>query len=762
MNDPKNIKPIQPNQEAPRPRFSARPTGQARPATPFKGHPALFHGQNKPWQQNSNRFATRTLRNPTPITAPVTGQVKSPATTSNKPYSPINTLAKASTPIANPPLTTPPVGGRVEGIGRTNNVSPATKPYTLNPVPSLSNGHRIVLGKGARKLPEAAKHIAGARMDVIRKESRPMKRGPAHARSLTYQSSEDKIPPIAADTIRIIPLGGVEEVGRNMTAIEYGGEIVIIDLGFQFRDENTPGIDYILPNTKYLEERVGQIKALIITHGHLDHTGGIPYIMPRIGNPPVYTRLLTSILIQKRQEEFPHLPKLDMNLVEQNSTVTIGKFKVRFFSVTHTIPDAMGVIIETPYGSIVHTGDLKMDHENGLPTDEESAEYERAFPIVNGPAGKTNVLMLMADSTNVETPGFSVPERQVHKNLEEYIKNSTGRLIIATFSSLLERLLKMVEYAELYNKKVVIEGRSLKSNIEVCWHLGLLKAKKDTIIDSGDMDNYPPDRIVILATGAQGDEFAALMRMSNKTHTKIKLNARDTVILSSSVIPGNERAVQKLKDNLSRQGAKIIHYRTAEVHSTGHAYRDETLWIHRQIKPRFFMPLHGYHYMLRVHADVAKEANGLKEEDVVVPDNSSVIEIQNGGTKLVKLKEKAPSGLVLVDGFSVGNVQDVVIRDRQALAQDGIFIIFGILNSQNGKLKKSPDIISRGFVYLRESQELLHEVRVLIRETVEKATLGQNPINVDFVKDNVTDAVSRYLMQKTAKRPMVIPVILTI
>ena len=662
---------------------------------------------------------------------------------------------------------------------RNMNGTPVTRSYTTdtrtkvftpkpdtslnqNPTSNVSNSgaatpssHRIVLGKGAHKHPEAVKHIAGARMNVIRKESRPMKRGGGQARSLTYQQNEDRIPPIAPDTIRIIPQGGVEEVGRNMTAIEYGGEIIVIDLGFQFKDENTPGIDYILPNTKYLEERIGQIKALIITHGHLDHTGGIPYIMPRIGNPPIYTRLLTSILIQKRQEEFPHLSKLDITLVEQNQTITIGKFKVKFFSVTHTIPDAMGVIIETPYGSIVHTGDLKMDHLNGKPTEEESAEYERAFK-------NEKVLMLMADSTNVEIPGFSIPEKQVHKNLEEYIKNSKGRLIIATFSSLLERLLKMVEFAELYNKKVVIEGRSLKSNIEVCKHLGLLKAKKETIISSDDMDNYPPDRIVILATGAQGDEFAALMRMSNKTHTKIKITPRDTVILSSSIIPGNERAVQKLKDNLSRQGANIIHYRTAEVHSTGHAYRDETLWIHRQIKPKFFMPLHGYHYMLRVHADVAKEANGLKEEDVVVPDNSSIIEIQNGGTKLVKLKEKAPSGLVLVDGFSVGNVQDVVIRDRQALAQDGIFIIFGIMNSQTGKLKKSPDIISRGFVYLRESQELLHEVRLLIRETVEKTSRGQNPINVDFVKDSVTDAVSKYLMQKTAKRPMVIPVILTI
>ncbi len=655
---------------------------------------------------------------------------------------------------------------------QTNRGLPPRRPYghritrSASPAPSIpgntnantSNHHRVVLGKGLRKHPEVLKHIAGARMNVMRKESRGAgARRPSPARSLTYNKGEDVIPPLAPDSIRIIPLGGVEEIGRNMTAIEYGNDIVIIDIGFQFKDENTPGIDYILPNTKYLEERAGRIKAVLITHGHLDHIGGIPYIMPRIGNPPIYTRLLTSILIQKRQEEFQHEPKLDIKVVEKNETLTIGAFKVSFFAVTHTIPDAMGIILDTPYGSIVHTGDLKLDHVNGVPTEEEVMEYDRAF---NNP--KRNVLLLMADSTNVENPGFSIPEKQVHKNIEEIIKNVQGRLIIATFSSLLERLLKIIDFAEKYNKKVAIEGRSMKSNIEICKHLGLLKAKEETMISSDDMDNYPPDRIIVLATGAQGDEFAAMMRMSNKVHPKIKITPRDTIMLSSSVIPGNERAVQKLKDNLSRQGAKIIHYRIADVHSSGHANRDETAWIHKKIHPKFFIPLHGYHYMLRVHGDIAKEANGLKEEDVVIPDNSSIIEIREGGKKIVKLKEKAASGLVLVDGFSVGDVQDVVIRDRQMLAQDGIFIIFGIINSSTGKLKKSPDIISRGFVYLRESQELLHEARLLIKNTIEKSTRGQNPINIDFVKDNITDAVSKFLVTKTAKRPMVIPVILTI
>ncbi len=615
------------------------------------------------------------------------------------------------------------------------------------------NGHRVVLGRGALKHPGAVKHIAGARMEIIRPDAaKPMRRGPAKP---MVRREGDVIPALAADSIRIIPLGGVEEIGKNMTAIQYGDDIIVVDIGFQFKDDDTPGIDFILPNTKYLEERQDKIRAVIITHGHLDHIGGIPYVMPRIGNPPVYTRLLTSILIQKRQEEFPHVPKINMKVVEKNETLTIGKLKIKFFAVTHTIPDAMGVIIETPFGSIVHTGDLKLDHIDGVPTEQEVAEYERAFK-------HEKVLILMADSTNVENPGFSLPEKTVHKNLEMIIKNMTGRLIIATFSSLLERLLKIVEFSELYGKKVLVEGRSLKQNIEICKGLGLVKAKKETFITADDIENFPPERIVILSTGAQANDFSALVRMSNKTHAKIKLTPRDTVVLSSSVIPGNERPIQKLKDNISRQGAKILHYRIADVHSSGHANRDETAWIHRAIKPKFFMPLHGYHYMLRAHCDIAKEANGLAESDVVIPDNGSVIEIQGGGTKLVKLKERAASGLVLVDGFSVGDVQDVVIRDRQALAQDGIFIIFGILNAQTGKLKKSPDIISRGFVYLRESQDLLHEVRLLIKDTVEKSTRGQNPINLDFVKDTVTDTVSRFLMQKTAKRPMVIPVLLTI
>ncbi len=645
----------------------------------------------------------------------------------------------------------------------SSTISPTISPTeTNNQYNSNTQGNRVVFGRGAPKSfhrPSSSPMQSGAgRMNIVRKElTKNSRRGPSRPSrpTMTKDTNGDVIPPLAADSIRIIPLGGVEEIGRNMTLIEYGDDILVIDIGFQFKDDDTPGIDFILPNTKYLEERKSKIRAVLITHGHLDHIGGIPYIMPRIGNPPLYTRLLTSVLIQKRQEEFPQVPKIDLKVVEKNETITLGKLRVKFFSVTHTIPDAMGVIIETPYGSIVHTGDLKLDHVDGVPTQEEEAEYDRAFK-------NEKVLMLMADSTNVENPGFSLAEKVVHNNLEKIVRDMQGRLIIATFSSLLERLLKIVEFAEKYGKKVIVEGRSLKQNIEICKHLGLLKAKKDTIISVDEMENFPPDRIVILSTGAQANDFSALVRMSQKTHAKIKITPRDTIVLSSSVVPGNERAVQKLKDNLSRQGARILHYRIADVHSSGHANRDETAWIHKKIHPKFFMPLHGYHYMLRAHCDIAKESNGLAESDVVIPDNSSIIEIQNGGANITRLKEKAPSGLILVDGFSVGDVQDVVIRDRQMLAQDGIFIIFGLVNHVTGKLRKSPDIISRGFVYLRESQELLHEVRILIKDTIEKSAQGMNPINIDFIKDNISDAVSKYLLQKTAKRPMVIPVILTV
>lgn len=560
------------------------------------------------------------------------------------------------------------------------------------------------------------------------------------------------IPPIEGDNIRIIPLGGVEEVGRNMTVIESKDDIIIIDCGLQFRTEDTPGIDYILPNITYLEENKDKIRGVVITHGHLDHIGGIPYVMHRIGNPTIYSRLLTTVMIKKRQDEFPQLPKLDLRTVEAEETLTLGNFKIRFFNVTHTIPESMGIIIETPHGLIVNTGDMKLDHVDGVP----SAEEEKAYSFFKD----KKVLALIADSTNVERPGWSIPEWRVHENLETIIKEVKGRLVIGTFASQMDRIIKIVEIAERYGKKIVVEGRSMKQNIEIIKHLKILRPNPGTFISSSEMENYPPDKILCLATGAQGDEFAALMRMATKSHKQFRLTPRDTVLLSSSVIPGNEHAVQKMKDNLARQGVKIIHYRVSDVHASGHANEEEAVWIHKQINPKFFIPVHGTHYMLRVHANMTETRLGYPADNVIVADNGSIIEIANQGNSIQKLKVTVPNQPMMVDGFTIGQMHDVVIRDRKALADDGMFVIVASINPKTGKLRKSPDIISRGFVYLRESQDLLHDARNIIKDTIEDASKSNRPVDFDALKNDLSESVSKFLYQKTAKQPIIIPVMI--
>ena len=574
----------------------------------------------------------------------------------------------------------------------------------------------------------------------------PPPRGIPAARA---RDGEDIIPPLGEGNIRIVPLGGVEEVGRNMTAVEMGDDIIVVDAGFQFRGEDTPGIDYILPNTKYLEDRKEKIRGIFITHGHLDHIGGIPYIIDRLGYPPIYTRQFGGIMIQKRQQEFPNLKVLDIAVLDGNETVVCGQMRIKTFPISHTIPDSMGLIIGTPYGDIVFIEDVRVDNIAGVPTEEEVEQYKRF-------AGR-EALMLTMDSTSIEKPGFSLSENVVIENLERYIGTVKSRLIISTFASQVERIIAIIKAAEKYHKKVVVEGRSMKTNLEIIKQLKLVEAKN--IIPITEVDNYPPDKIVMLVTGAQGEEFAALMRITNKTHKQVHLKKTDTVLLSSSVIPTNFNSITKLKDNLYRSEAKIVTYLDSDIHASGHGNREELRWIHRQIPYKFFMPVHGNHYMLRQHAELAM-SEGVPREHIVVPDNSSIIEIQNKGTTITMLKEKAPSSLVLVDGFAIGDVQEVLIRDRQTLSQDGMFVIIATVDSRTGRLRKSPDIISRGFVYLRESQELLGQARLLVKKTIEDAARGQHPVNFDTIKAEVTDAVSRYLFEKTNKRPIVIPVVL--
>ena len=556
------------------------------------------------------------------------------------------------------------------------------------------------------------------------------------------------IPPVG-DNIRIIPLGGVEEIGRNMTAIEIGDDIIVIDAGFQFKDEDTPGIDYILPNTKYLEDRKEKIRGLFITHGHLDHIGGIPYLIEKMGYPTIYSKQFGAIMIQKRQDEFPHLPPLDIKVLDGDETILCGKLKVKTFSISHTIPDSMGLIIETPYGNIVFIEDVRVDNVGGVPTEKEVEQYKRFKDI--------NVLLLTMDSTSIEKHGFSLSESVVIENIERFVKGSPGRLIIGTFASQVERIIAIIKLAEKYNKKMVIEGRSMKTNLEIMKQLKLAEIKN--IIPVEEIESYPPDRIIMLVTGAQGEEFSALMRIANKSHKYLRLRKTDTILLSSSIIPTNYMSIVKLKDNLYRSEAKVVTYLDSDIHASGHGNRDELGWIHSQIKYKFFIPLHGHHYMLRQHSELA-QSMGIKKENIAVPDNGSIIEIQNQGKSIVILKEKAPSDPVMVDGFSVSDTQEVVLRDRKMLAEDGFVVIVATINLKVGRLRKSPDIISRGFVYLRESQEILSHTRLLVKKIIEESAMHTNPVNFDFIKGNVTNAVSRFLFQKTAKRPIVIPVIL--
>lgn len=572
-------------------------------------------------------------------------------------------------------------------------------------------------------------------------------------RDFDEQEAAD-IPKLAAGDIRIITLAGVEEVGKNMNVIEIGNDIIVIDAGYMFENEDYPGIDYLLPNTRYLEENKDRIRGLFVTHGHLDHIGGIPYIMDRIGHPPIYCRRFTELMIRKRQEEFPDQDKLDIRTVEPEDKMQVGDLNMRFYGYSHTIPDSMGIVIDTPYGQIINQTDFELNHTDGEVWEEDQETFSRL--------SEKETLLLMADSTNVEKPGFHTPEHEVYDGLEKIIKETQeGRLFIGSFASLIDRLSKIIEFAVEDNRKIVLEGYSMRTNVSVAREAGLIEVPDETFISTEETTSLAPNEFLVLATGTQGEQYAALNRMANGTHNHINFRPSDTVVFSSSVVPGNEQAVADLKDNIAQSGADIITYNNSEytVHSSGHGHRGELKWLHEQLEPKFFIPQHGRRYMLELHKKLAVEC-GTPAENIAVPENGSIIEIQENGSRIVELDQKAAQEVMTVDGLNIGNVQDVVIQDREILQEEGIFVVIVALDPQSGELRKSPDLISRGFVYLQESKQLLKDARTLVKNIVGKATKNRDSVNFDYIKSKINDRVRSFLQRRTGKEPLVIPVVL--
>jgi ribonuclease J len=550
--------------------------------------------------------------------------------------------------------------------------------------------------------------------------------------------------------LRIIPLGGLGEIGRNMTIFEYGQDIVIIDMGLQFPEEDMPGIDYIIPNIEYLKGKEKNIKGVFITHGHYDHIGAIPHLMPKLGNPPLYGSALTAGIIQKRQEDYPNA-KIKVNVVDYDSRINLGLFKVEFFHVNHNIPGVLGIVLHTPEGIVVHTGDFKFDHS---PVADKPADIGRIAQI-----GTKNVLALMSDSTAAEVPGYSISESEIQKVLDDIFVKAEGRIIVATFSSLISRIQQIITLSEKYGRKLAIDGYSMRNNVEIAHQLGYLKIKKGTLIKTDQIKNYPDNRVALMCTGAQGEEKAVLMRIVNKEHKFVNIKKGDSVIFSSSVVPGNERTVQNLKDQLYRQEAHVIHYKMMDVHAGGHGQVEDLKMMINLIKPKFFIPVHGNYYMLQMHADIA-ETVGIPQSRSIVGSNGRVIELT--ADSAVLSKEKVPANYVMVDGLGVGDVGNVVLRDRQQMSEDGMFTIIVIIDSKTGKVIGQPDIISRGFIYMKGSPELINETKRRVIEIANKASTTEGDVNWAYVKDNIRDQVGQFLFDKTQRRPMVLPVVIEV
>ena len=555
------------------------------------------------------------------------------------------------------------------------------------------------------------------------------------------------------DNLRIIPLGGQEEVGRNMTLFEYAGDIVILDMGIMFPEEDMPGIDYIVPNISYLKGREKKVRGVLLSHGHLDHIGAAPILLKQLGYPPIIGRDMTVAMVKKKMEDFEKGSAENLKIINIKSVkekITLGKFTIEFFEIEHSIMDAVGVVIRTPHGTVIHPGDWTMEKD---PRGRSLVDYTELAKL---PSPK--ILMLESLGAIVTNPSRTT-EEEMYANLEKLIDEATGKMIIGTFSSQIRRIGHILEYAEQIGKKVALDGYSMKMNVEIAKELGYIKMHKSTLIPISDIHKYPKNKIIIICTGAQGEDNAVLSRIVNGEHRFVQIQKDDTIIFSSSIIPGNERTIQRLKDNLYRKCDNVIHSDILDVHTSGHCSAFDIQDIIRQIQPDFFLPVYANHYMLKEAAKLAQKI-GFRKDNIFVLDNGNVLEVQKDKARM--LPNKIDTSYVMVDGLGVGDIGQVVLRDRQLLAQDGMFMITVIIDSKTKKIVGKPQVTSRGFIFVKENFDLVNATKKKVEEIVEKKTSPDTSINWDYVKNNIREAVGSFLYSKTQRRPMILPVVIEV
>jgi len=547
--------------------------------------------------------------------------------------------------------------------------------------------------------------------------------------------------------LKIIPLGGLSEIGKNMMSMEYENDIIIIDAGLMFPGEEMLGIDLVIPDISYLLENKEKIRGIVITHGHEDHIGALPYLLPQL-NVPVYSTKLTNGLISVKLKERKALAGAKLNVVPYGGQVSLGKFKVEFFHVCHSIPDAAGLIIHTPLGTIVHSGDFKLDY---TPVDGKPTDLSRLAQL-----GAQGVLLLLSDSTYSELPGYTPSERVVGETLDRVMADAPGRVIVTTFSSLVSRIQQVIDAAAKHQRRVFVIGRSMTDIVKMTLELGYLKAPDGILARIEELKNTPHDRVVFVTTGSQGEPTSALVRIANRDHRHVHVLRGDTVVLSATPVPGNEALINRTVDNLFRQGAQVLYDKVAQVHVHGHGSQEELKLLLNLVKPRFFMPVHGEFRHLSFHAKLAQSV-GIPEKNVFLMEDGDVLEL---GQWSGKITGKVSSGNVYVDGLSVGDVGTVVLRDRRMLSRDGIVMVIITVNRQTGKLVGRPDVVSRGFVDTREAKDMLEESCDIVARALDHS--GAQPAEWGFIYAKIRDILHKFYYDQTKRRPMILPVMVKV